>query len=394
MNAHQRRVACASAAMAAHVGADPAIVERTFAAAVIHDLGAVKNAERLDLQRFDVEHTLPHCLRGAQMVAEASVLSGLGNIVLHHHDKWAGRNPGGVQATEIPVEARIIHVCDRVAVLSSPDSYILTQRGEIVERVKSLRGKAFDPDMVEAFQDLAAHESFWLDMTMPEWGLEALPDLPGLSVELPAEGIRQLAGVAAYAVDAKSRFTYRHSHGVAGTSRMLGEIMGLAAERCLLLETSGLLHDIGKLTVPDQILEKEGPLTPDEISIIRGHTYYTYWFLVDAGFDVAMAEWAAVHLERLDGRGYPFGVDDSRRDLEHRIIAVADIYTALREDRPYRPGRPGLEIEKVLWLQVKSGAIDGDVVTALLNAKPEADRRWEELTLASAARLVDEGEEQ
>ncbi|MGB4338801.1 MAG: hypothetical protein WBK10_09545, partial [Bacillota bacterium] len=73
LNAHQRRVACASAAMAAHVGADPAIVERTFAAAVIHDLGAVKNAERLDLQRFDVEHTLPHCLRGAQMVAEASV---------------------------------------------------------------------------------------------------------------------------------------------------------------------------------------------------------------------------------------------------------------------------------------------------------------------------------
>ena len=79
--------------------------------------------------------------------------------------------------------------------------------------------------------------------------------------------------------------------------------------------------------------EKEGLLTPDEISIIRGHTYYTYWFLVDAGFDVAMAEWAAFHHERLDGRGYPFGVDDSRLDLEHRIIAVADIYTALREDR-------------------------------------------------------------
>jgi len=184
----------------------------------------------------------------------------------------------------------------------------------------------------------------------------------------------------AYAVDAKSRFTYRHSHGVAAVSQVSGETMGLSGDRPLLLETAGLLHDLGKLTVPESILEKPGLLTHEEMNWIKQHTYYTYWFLMQAGFDPAMAEWAAFHHERLDGKGYPFGKSRTDLALEHRIIAVADIFTAVREDRPYRPAMDWSGIERVLTSQARSDGIDGDVVLALLGEKEALDDLWAELS--------------
>jgi putative nucleotidyltransferase with HDIG domain len=118
--------------------------------------------------------------------------------------------------------------------------------------------------------------------------------------------LKQLATLFSCIVDAKSPFTAHHSLGVAGLSRWLAEKMGLPTARCEQLEIAALLHDLGKLRVPDEILEKPAGLNPHERSLINAHSFETYQILRHIhGFE-EIACWAAYHHEEPDGHGYPF----------------------------------------------------------------------------------------
>src|SRR3990167_2949515 len=120
-------------------------------------------------------------------------------------------------------------------------------------------------------------------------------------------------------------------------------------------EIAALLHDIGKLSVPDEILEKPGGLSTEEFNIMRGHTYFTYHILnsID-GFDT-ISEWAAFHHEKLNGRGYPFHLKEGQLSIGSRIMAVSDKFSALSEDRPYRKSLTNNEIIANLNIMVDSG---------------------------------------
>ena len=104
------------------------------------------------------------------------------------------------------------------------------------------------------------------------------------------------------------------------------------------MEVAGNLHDMGKLAIPNSILNKPGKLTREEMAIMKSHTYYTYYVINTIGGIQQIAEWAAYHHERLDGSGYPFHCTEAELSTGARIMMVADIFTALAEDRPYRKG--------------------------------------------------------
>ncbi|MFA6612534.1 MAG: HD domain-containing phosphohydrolase, partial [Dehalococcoidales bacterium] len=127
---------------------------------------------------------------------------------------------------------------------------------------------------------------------------------------------------------------------------------------------AGLLHDLGKLAVPTEILEKEGKLTADDFAIMRSHTYHTYRALEPIKPLKTVNEWASFHHERLDGNGYPFHITGPQLSLGSRIMAVADVSTALLEDRPYRAGMAQDEATRILERMSKD-AIDGDIVNIL-----------------------------
>jgi len=137
------------------------------------------------------------------------------------------------------------------------------------------------------------------------------------------------------------------------------------------MRTAGYLHDLGKLSVPPAILEKMDKLSSKEWAILRGHTYYTFQILDVIGGPSHLSEWAAFHHERLDGNGYPFHRRADELTLGSRIMAVADVFTALTEDRPYRSGLPASETVSILEELTRDGGLDGDVV-ALLRADCEA----------------------
>ncbi|MEW5761906.1 MAG: HD domain-containing phosphohydrolase [Bacillota bacterium] len=357
-----------------------------FRAAVVHDAGAVTWPEKAALEEFDVRDPWDHCRRGHAFLDGVSLMGSAGRIILSHHDRWAGGNPSGLAGQDIPLAARIIHLADRVDVLLR-DGPVLDQREGILRRAREGAGRIFDPHLVGLLEEVAGRPSFWLDLVSPWVAERVLALVPPAVAPVAWDELRALAGVFARVVDAKSRFTYRHSRGVAGVARLLGERLGFSATDGVLLEVAGLLHDLGKLTVPEEILEKPGPLTRTEYNVMMQHPYYTYWLLQPVAAQFPLAAWAAYHHERLDGTGYPFRLPGEKLDLGARVVAVADVFTALREERPYRPGLDWAKSVRLIGEMARTGALDGEVVAALLASRREIDALWAGLTAQSNDRL-------
>lgn len=136
---------------------------------------------------------------------------------------------------------------------------------------------------------------------------------------------------------AKDASTEEHTRRVASLAVEIGERLGLSRPRLRRLAIGGLLHDIGKLSVPDAILQKPGPLDEDEFAVIKLHPERGRELLTElGGFDEAVTRLVLDHHERLDGRGYPRGLERADLDLETRILAVCDVYDALVSPRVYR----------------------------------------------------------
>jgi HD-GYP domain-containing protein (c-di-GMP phosphodiesterase class II) len=147
---------------------------------------------------------------------------------------------------------------------------------------------------------------------------------------------------------AKDASTEEHTRRVASLAVEIGEQLGLSRPRLRRLAIGGLLHDIGKLSVPDAILQKPGPLDEDEFAVIKLHPERGRGLLNElGGFDESVTRLVHDHHERLDGRGYPRGVGAADLDLETRILAVCDVYDALVSPRVYRPAWP---VEQALEL--------------------------------------------
>jgi HD-GYP domain-containing protein (c-di-GMP phosphodiesterase class II) len=154
---------------------------------------------------------------------------------------------------------------------------------------------------------------------------------------------------------------------VAASAGKLAELLGMDAGERTMMKTAGYLHDLGKLAVPREIIEKNGPLTRSETSLLKRHSFYTYWVLRRIGGLETITDWAACHHERLNGKGYPFHYEGRQLSTGARVMAVADVFTAVTEDRPYRAGMTATSVIKVLARMAEGGALDGDIVRALID---------------------------
>jgi HD-GYP domain-containing protein (c-di-GMP phosphodiesterase class II) len=151
-------------------------------------------------------------------------------------------------------------------------------------------------------------------------------------------GLDDIARAFAEIIDAKSPYTFRHSTNVAHFAQRIGAVAGMDAAACKRLWRAGMLHDVGKLGVSNSILDKNGPLTDEERRSVNAHPRFTWEILsrVRAFSDFAWP--AALHHEKLDGSGYPWGLTGEALEQSARVLVVADIYEALTADRPYRAG--------------------------------------------------------
>jgi putative nucleotidyltransferase with HDIG domain len=370
---HHQQVAYMATSLAEEIGLSEKEKDFIFKSAIIHDAGVSTWHERARLLSFEVELPWEHCETGFELVNRVGILKDVAELLLYHHDLYGGGNKSGLVGQGIPIAARIIHLVDRVDVLLGKDLHVLQQHEAILETVSDLAGDVFDPDLVASFANLARKDCFWLNLVSP-FSLQNHNEL-GLSslVCVSRERLREIAEMFARVIDRKSIFTHTHSRGVSKVASHLAKAMGFSEEDTALMEIAGLLHDLGKLSVPDEILEKPTSLTREEFSIIRQHTYYTYHILEETGLPDPIPQWAAHHHEKLDGSGYPCRLNAKEIPLGSRIMAVADVFTALREHRPYRPGMARTDIERIMRQMASKPALDARVVEALFSVYGELD---------------------
>ncbi len=366
---HGKRVAFMAAEVAKFLDWPKSRIDDLFQAAILHDSGVSKTSVHAKLAQLEWELEGEHCEIGANLLGSCALLRGLAPIVRHHHSHWTALQLLPLPAA-IKMAANCIYMVDRVDVLTlkyfTTGTDILLGKEDIRQQIGQRRGDWFCAELVDAFMEVSESEAFWFMLESDHvngYVATWLAETTGQSMAF--EDLSSLMHIFSSIVDAKSSFTKEHSDGVASLARYLGEQMQVSAERCDMLELAGLLHDIGKLRVPDHLLEKTGPLTAEEKRTMSRHSFDTYNILCNIKGLEQVALWAAQHHERVNGTGYPYHNRAGGLSLEARIIAVADVFQALAQARPYRSPLAADDILAVLQSQVDSGKLDAQVVACV-----------------------------
>lgn len=365
---HGKRVAYMARRCGHVLGMPEGELDDLLVRGLVHDVGvsSTQMRERLysTVAPRDVER---HCDIGYRLLADCPPLARHAQVVRYHHAPW-DRLAGTALDAASRRHANLLYLADRAdALVHQRRARSPLQAADAVRQTLCARDTGqFGPEIVAAFLEASTSEDFWLDLEQPSldgWLLRWAGR--GEMEDLDEPTLLGLAGLFAACVDAKSPYTAEHSRGVARLARALGEWMGLDRAQCLRLEVAGLLHDLGKLRVPDEILDKPGPLSPAERAIIDRHAYDSCRILGHVSGLEDVAEWTCHHHERLDGSGYPFGHRGRQLAVPARIIMVADMFQALGQERPYRRAFTPEHTAGILRLMAGEGELDRYVVDLL-----------------------------
>ncbi|GAC1362181.1 MAG: HD domain-containing protein [Acidobacteriaceae bacterium] len=312
------------------------------------------------------------CERGAEIIRKIGFSETVAEAIQSLDEHWDGHGyPNRLRGDELPILARILSVAQHLDVFATARSPQLA-----LKVLKERSGFWFDPRLVEVALELDRRGNLWhgsLATDNHETTLRMVVHLAPLEPHpLAHQEIDRLCEAFADVVDAKSPFTYHHSVGVAEVACSIARILGLPEARCQLVRRASLLHDLGKLSLPNTILDKTGGLSQKERNQVQQHPRLTRQILARIEPFKEIAAIAGAHHERLDGSGYPDHLTAAELPLEVRILAVADIYRALTEKRPYRPGLTHTQVMRILQAEAPR-KLDADVVAALEVWRRSAD---------------------
>ncbi len=361
---HQLRTAFIAWRLAVAAGLPDETVEWIFLSALLHDIGALSPESKTRLHDFSETDLTAHCIIGESLFRKCPLLAPAAGMVRYHHRPWSEWNCSLGEPDVL--ESQIIYLADLLERYVERDRFILHQVEELTKKIIATSGRELHPDVVDLCLVIARREDFWLDLTSSRLYSLLLNHGPNRRLDVGINGILSIGRIFRDIIDFRSRFTATHSTGVAECAVILGRIFGLTDLELLKLKLAGQFHDLGKLVVPNVILEKPGKLTTAEFAVIKQHTYWSYSVLNTIDGLGQVAEWAAFHHEKLDGNGYPFRINGDKLSSGSRIMAVADIFTALAEDRPYRLGMDRKNIERILIDNAGDGALDQRIVGLLL----------------------------
>ena len=279
--------------------------------------------------------TLSRGERGEGIALRLGFSTATGEAIRGIDEHWDGSgSPDGLVGHEIPLFSRIILLAQSVDAFYS-------QRGrlEAMRMARERSGTWFDPSLARIVRSWREDIGWWQRLRSDEATALAISLEPQQHTRyVDDNGLDEVARAFAEIIDSKSPFTYQHSTNVAKYARAVAFELGFERQEVRVLNRAALLHDVGKLGVSSRILDKAGPLTPDERSEMERHPLYTWEILQRVGAFSAFARTAALHHEKLDGSGYPWGVRSDELDGPARILCVADMYEALTANRPYRAG--------------------------------------------------------
>ena len=335
-------------------------LEQLFIAALFHDVGALTPEEKIRIHKKNATQVHDHCILGEKFLRQKPEFAPISRIVRFHHTKWKDWKVGHKES--VVFESQILFLADMLERLIDRETYILHQHKDLVAQIEAMSNKEVCPEIVALLKTVAVREDFWLDIVSPRLYSLLLREGPCRGKKIDMARFSAISELFRMLIDFRSSFTATHSAGVAASASAIAALSNLPETDEESLKLAGNLHDLGKLVVPHALFIKPGALTKDEFSVVRQHTYFTYSILTTVRGIENIAEWAAFHHERLDGTGYPFHVDAGTLSMGSRIMAVADIFTALAEDRSYRKGMGKKAVLAILKNHGKEGGLDKNYV--------------------------------
>lgn len=310
------------------------IQKDVYMAAYLHDLGLAKVAF---IETAENKILMEHCKEGERLIGSIPYVRHLKEYIKYHHENVDGTGPFNIRGKDIPLVSQIIRASDLIDTHNSLGNR--DKNKELFQRLTSNLENYISDKIIISVKEVISNNSFWdainSEFIMDLW-LEN--NKPIISEELNTSEFEEVAEVYAEIIDSRSSFTARHSRGIADLAYEIGKYKKYDDNKCIKLKIAGLLHDIGKLAVPKEYINKNGSLTKDEYYVVKSHVEYTYEVLKPLTSIKDVAEWAISHHEKLDGTGYSRGLKSCELGEEQRLLAVCDIYQALTEDRPYRAG--------------------------------------------------------
>ncbi len=313
---------------------------------------------------------LIRCDRGASIARQLGFPGDTAEAIRSLDEHWCGLGYArGLSGSDIPLLARIANLAQTIEVFHD--------RGGPSAALKVARrrsGTWFDPALVRIVQSWKRDRKWWTSLGGDVTAAVVAAEPSDRVINVDDDGLDAVCRAFADIIDAKSPFTYRHSTRVADVARAVAVQCRVTAAEERRIYRAGLLHDIGKLGVSNTILDKNGPMTAEERTVMERHPRHTLEILERVTAFRPFAWTASLHHEKLDGSGYPFGLSGTAIDLASRILVVSDIYDALTSDRPYRAGMPEQKAMAILESErgVKLCPVALDALDAVrLNASPQ-----------------------
>ncbi len=359
------------ATMAPMLMAEPGEGVRYFVRHLANDLPSHRRVGRIvralsdpDMNRRSLSQ---HCEAGARLATRLGMAESVRRSLAHAYERWDGKGyPAGLAADEVPVAVRIVTVA-RDAELWARRAGWAAATDVLLHR----RGRAYDPAVVDA---VVADGEHWLAGIGDDPCAAVLDAEPAPALTIESGNLDLALTAVADFADLKSPYLRGHSTGVSRLAVAAAEAAGLATADATTLGRAGLVHDVGRVGIPNGIWDRRGPLSAEQWERVRLHPYLGERVLHRCALLAPLADLAARHHERADGSGYHRGASGDQLGLGARLLGAADAYHAMTENRPHRPALTPAEAASQLLDEVDAGRFTRVEVDAVLDAAGQVSR--------------------
>ena len=320
-------------------------------ASIFHDIGAYKVTERDKLLNVDVESPINHAVYGALFIKNFSPMGEYWDIILTHHftlDYYKRHN---------------IEIISYEGLLLSFADYIDRISLKNIEFDEEKVRKLYLEEHLELFKKANELYDFINKLNDGRYTKELEKFFQNRSVN--KEKVMNYCKMLSYAIDFRSESTVIHTITVEAISEQIAILCGINDEKISIIKMCAVIHDIGKISTPVEILEKPGRLTDEEFEIMKNHSKVGYDILSELNMN-EIRDIATLHHEKLDGSGYPFGLKGDDITKEMRIVSIADIVSALIGNRSYKKPFSKERIIKILSEMADDNKIDTDITNIFI----------------------------
>lgn len=355
---HGKRIAILVSKMGKHLGLERSQLIGLFSSGLLHDNAVSEHRLSIQSGKEQMLNMRLHSIRGEENAMFLPFPESIEGYIKYHHEFVDRSGPFGLDANTIPLGAQLIAIADDLDMrfdLSLEETRLLEN---VTTYIKNKRGVYYTKIAADAMLEIMTEE---LIRGLRNDSVDAVfhDTIPQWIVNKPAVEIMKIAEIIGRITDYKSTFTAKHSTQIANRAYLMAHYYDLDEDTCAKIYIAAAFHDIGKLMIPIEILEKPGKLTDEEFEIIKSHVHWSYIMLKDIAGLEEICKWAVTHHRKLNGTGYPdLPAIYLVNDFVCRLMTCIDIYQAVREPRPYHTGRTHEETMVIMNGMVEKGEID------------------------------------